>query len=97
MELLATIREPAALPGWITTQRVPPGVAHPPARRADRGIDAVTEPLGDDWLLAQERSIALHVIDDLGWFTLRPLSAGLFRLHFTTSNGSPVVTEWVSL
>jgi hypothetical protein len=36
-------------------------------------------------------------VDALGWFTLRPLPTGLFRLYCTPSNGSPVVTEWLSL
>ncbi|GAA3275262.1 hypothetical protein Dvina_03390 [Dactylosporangium vinaceum] len=36
-------------------------------------------------------------VDELGWFALRPLPAGLFRLRLTRSIGSPVVTEWLTL
>jgi hypothetical protein len=36
-------------------------------------------------------------VDALGWFALRPLPTGLFRLYLHPANGSPVVTEWVSL
>jgi hypothetical protein len=36
-------------------------------------------------------------VDELGWFTLRPLPSGLFRLRLTRTIGSPVVTEWLTL
>ena len=36
-------------------------------------------------------------VDELGWFTLQPLPSGMFRLHLTPSNGSAVVTEWLTL
>jgi hypothetical protein len=36
-------------------------------------------------------------VDELGWFTLRPLPSGMFRLHLRPSNGSAVVTEWLTL
>ncbi|GAA4246936.1 hypothetical protein [Dactylosporangium darangshiense] len=36
-------------------------------------------------------------VDDLGWFALRPLPRGMFRLYLHPANGSPVVTEWVTL
>jgi hypothetical protein len=36
-------------------------------------------------------------VDDLGWFALRPLPAGMFRLYLAPANGSPVVTEWLTL
>jgi RNA polymerase sigma factor (sigma-70 family) len=65
VERLATIREPAALPGWITTttrneclrvlrarQRVVPTESD--ERRPDDG------PGFDEWLLAQERAVALR-------------------------------------
>ncbi|MFD0582792.1 RNA polymerase sigma factor [Dactylosporangium darangshiense] len=65
VERLATIREPAAMPGWITTttrneclrvlrahRRTVP--AAPDERRPD------DDPGFDAWLLAQERAIALR-------------------------------------
>ncbi|MFB9182152.1 RNA polymerase sigma factor [Dactylosporangium sucinum] len=65
VERLETIREPAALPGWIVTttrneclralrarQRTIP--AEPDERLAD------DDPPFDDWLVAQERGIALR-------------------------------------
>jgi hypothetical protein len=36
-------------------------------------------------------------VDELGWFALRPMPAGMFRLHLHPANGSPVVTEWLTL
>jgi hypothetical protein len=36
-------------------------------------------------------------VDELGWFALRPMPAGMFRLYLQPANGSPVVTEWVTL
>jgi hypothetical protein len=36
-------------------------------------------------------------VDELGWFALRPMPAGMFRLYLHPANGSPVVTEWVTL
>jgi len=65
VERLDTIRQPAALPGWIVTttrneclrtlrgkQRTIP--VEPDERRAD------TDPPFDEWLLAQERATALR-------------------------------------
>ena len=65
VERLGTIREPAALPGWIVTTtrneclRVAKARARtipvePDERRPDE------DPLFDDWLLAQERAVALR-------------------------------------
>ncbi|GAA2628732.1 hypothetical protein GCM10010399_70520 [Dactylosporangium fulvum] len=36
-------------------------------------------------------------VDEVGWFTFRPLPTGMFRLYFQTPDGSQVLTEWVSL
>ena len=36
-------------------------------------------------------------VDELGWFVLRPMPTGMFRLYLFPANGSPVVTEWVTL
>jgi hypothetical protein len=36
-------------------------------------------------------------VDELGWFVLRPIPTGMFRLYLFPANGSPVVTEWVTL
>jgi hypothetical protein len=43
------------------------------------------------------RAAVAAEVDGLGWFTLRPLPPGLFRLRLTPSIGSPVVTEWLTL
>lgn len=36
-------------------------------------------------------------VDELGWFAVRPLPAGMFRLHVRTGSGATVVTAWTSL
>jgi hypothetical protein len=35
--------------------------------------------------------------DDVGWFAIRPLPGGLFRLRVRPDGGSTVVTEWTML
>jgi RNA polymerase sigma factor (sigma-70 family) len=66
VERLDTIREPAALPGWLaTTTRheclrvVRVKGRETPVEDHERMVDA-TYPAADDWLLAQERLIALR-------------------------------------
>lgn len=36
------------------------------------------------------------MVDDSGWFTVRPLPSAMFRLHLHTRSGD-VVTEWITL
>lgn len=36
------------------------------------------------------------MVDDSGWFTIRPLPGSMFRLHLRTGSGD-VVTEWITL
>lgn len=84
VERLETIREPAALPGWLATtarreclqllrtkhRQVP--VEH------DEWMVAATDPTADDWLLAQERHIALR----LAFTTLSPRCQQLLSMLF---------------
>jgi len=35
--------------------------------------------------------------DDVGWFTIRPLPSGLFRLRVSPDGGGPIITEWAML
>ena len=35
--------------------------------------------------------------DDVGWFTIRPRPAGMFRLHVRPTDGASVITEWTTL
>ncbi|HEY0640852.1 MAG TPA: hypothetical protein VGD67_24740 [Pseudonocardiaceae bacterium] len=35
--------------------------------------------------------------DDVGWFVVRPVPAGLVRLHVTAAEGGTVVTPWTTL
>jgi RNA polymerase sigma factor (sigma-70 family) len=66
VERLDTIREPAALPGWLATTtrheclRVLRGKGREtPVENHERMVDD-TSPGADDWLLAQEKLIALR-------------------------------------
>ena len=64
----------------------------------DALVGQVAPPVaGSIELAARDAAPVTAPVDDLGWFTLRPLPAGLFRLHLTPTIGSPVVTEWLSL
>jgi hypothetical protein len=36
-------------------------------------------------------------IDATGWFTVRPIPAGLFRLHIQPATGPAVLTGWLTL
>jgi RNA polymerase sigma factor (sigma-70 family) len=66
VERLATIREPAALPGWIATtarreclQLLQSRTRQVPVDDPERIVDEL-EPAADAWLLKQERQIALR-------------------------------------
>jgi multidrug efflux pump subunit AcrA (membrane-fusion protein) len=39
----------------------------------------------------------LEPIDDVGFFTIRPVPAGSFRIHCRTASGTFVATNWLSL
>jgi hypothetical protein len=47
----------------------------------------------------QNRDGSAHTapVDDVGWFTLRPLPSGLFRLQVRPADGGEIVTEWMRL
>jgi hypothetical protein len=36
-------------------------------------------------------------VDEIGWFTIRPVPDGLVRLHLRTVGGVVVRTEWITL
>lgn len=71
VERLNTLREPAALPGWIatTTRNECLQLLRSTRRAVVTDSSAFPDPLGpppDEWLLAQERDIALRAaFDDL--------------------------------
>lgn len=35
--------------------------------------------------------------DDDGWFTIRPIPIGSFRLHYRTATGAAAITDWFAL
>ncbi|WP_236790947.1 hypothetical protein [Amycolatopsis sp. GM8] len=35
-------------------------------------------------------------VDDVGWFVIRPVPAGRFRLHVRTAAGAAVLTGWIA-
>jgi RNA polymerase sigma factor (sigma-70 family) len=66
VERLGTIREPAALPGWIatTTRRECLQALRVNRRQVPVEDDRIPDEVGaasDDWLLAQERQVALRL------------------------------------
>jgi RNA polymerase sigma factor (sigma-70 family) len=66
VERLDAIRDPAALPGWLatTTRRECLNVLRAKSRESVHDIDDVPDgvvPASDEWLLTQERHIALRV------------------------------------
>ncbi|MFI5906324.1 hypothetical protein [Dactylosporangium sp. NPDC051541] len=64
----------------------------------DALVGQVTPPAaGSIELTGRDAGTVTAPVDELGWFTLRPLPTGLFRLRLTPSIGSPVVTEWLTL
>lgn len=34
-------------------------------------------------------------VDEIGWFVIRPLPTGPFRLHVRTGTGASVLTDWI--
>jgi hypothetical protein len=35
-------------------------------------------------------------VDEVGWFVIRPVPSGRFRLHVRTATGAAVLTEWIA-
>jgi hypothetical protein len=48
-------------------------------------------------LSGRDGAVRMVTLDDVGWFVVRPVPAGLVRLLVRTSDGLSVVTEWVTL
>lgn len=70
VERLGSLREPAALPGWIVTTtrrecfevlRARSKVVPVEQERIPPPTDQVTDPVPDEWLLAEERRLALRI------------------------------------
>lgn len=51
---------------------------------------------GEIELLGRDGSARTLPIDDVGWFVIRPVPTGLFRLHVRTADAA-AVTEWITL
>ena len=52
---------------------------------------------GEIELLRRDGATGTVAVDDVGWFAIRPLPSGLFRLRVRPSHGEPVMTEWILL
>lgn len=65
---------------------------------ADALLGQVAPPRSGE-LLVREATGAVHVVqlDALGWFTVRPCPASMFRLELTLPGGPRVVTAWTTL
>jgi len=48
-------------------------------------------------VVTQDKTSFEVPVDDVGWFTLRPVPAERFRLTFRTEEGRSIVTGWISL
>jgi hypothetical protein len=48
-------------------------------------------------LRAGDGTIRTADVDEVGWFTLRPLPTGMFRLYLQTAEGAQILTEWMTL
>jgi hypothetical protein len=48
-------------------------------------------------VLAPDQSRVDVPVDDVGWFTIRPVPATRFRLTCRTEGGTSVVTDWISV
>jgi RNA polymerase sigma factor (sigma-70 family) len=88
VERLGTLREPAALPGWIvtTTRRECFGVLRARTRvvpvdqeQLPAPTDPVADPVPDEWLLAEERRLALRIAFEGLSERCRQLLSLLFR------------------
>lgn len=52
---------------------------------------------GEIELLRRDGATSMAAVDDVGWFAIRPLPSGLFRLRVRPAQGEPVMTEWILL
>lgn len=48
-------------------------------------------------LRGRDGSTRTAEVDEVGWFALRPLPTGMFRLYFEDPAGAQVLTEWMTL
>jgi len=76
------------------------------ASRLTIEIEVAPDALLGQLVPPQQGSVELHGrdgvanttrADDVGWFAIRPLPSGLFRLRVRPDGGSAVVTEWAML
>lgn len=51
---------------------------------------------GEIELRGQDGSVVAGEVDEIGWFSLRPIPGGRFRLRLRTGDGQSVLTEWVT-
>lgn len=54
----------------------------------------IPAPAGEVELVGPNGRSGSVAVDDVGWFTIRPIPSGPVRLHLRTADG-PVHTEWV--
>lgn len=47
-------------------------------------------------LRGKDGTVSTVPVDDVGWFVVRPLPTGLFRLLVRTADGRSVLTEWAT-
>lgn len=52
---------------------------------------------GEIDILRPDGTSATVSADAVGWFTISPRPAGLFRLHVRPTDGAAVITEWTAL
>ncbi|MFI5682952.1 hypothetical protein [Streptomyces sp. NPDC051636] len=45
---------------------------------------------------SEDGSVGEVPVDEVGWFVIRPVPAGRFRLHVRTTAGTAVLTEWIT-
>jgi hypothetical protein len=76
------------------------------ASRLTIEIEVAPDALLGQLVPPQQGAVELHgrdgiatttMADDVGWFAIRPLPSGLFRLRVRPDGGAAIVTEWVML
>lgn len=93
--LAGTRAEPAALRSLTF---VASGVTIEVELTEDALLGQVVPPQpGSVQLRQKDGSATTAPVDDVGWFVLRPLPVGLFRLLVHTADGRSVLTEWATL
>lgn len=61
-------------------------------------LGQVVPPKAGEVMVASRNSCGdTAPIDEVGWFVIRPVPAGMFRLHVRTADGESVVTQWTTL